>query len=336
MIPPNKQKTELLVGIFVFFGLALLGGLVLKFGDFRYGLRSKYPLTVVFKDAGNLTSGAPVKRGGVEIGRVTKDPVLINGISGVSAQLVIYQEYHIAKLSTFAIKTDGIIGDAFLEVTPPAQPNGEMILSGETLEGTSGSDISATAGRVADKSLLVLEDIRGSLVDLKGAIGKISTGVLGEENLSNFGSSLKNLNETIRKLNDEVLNPENTDTLAATLKSLRESSERLSNSLGQISTTITSANDMINKKLGPSLDEFGKAATSIRKAAEGLGIVASDMHSAPGVFSALLRDPKLREDFSILISNLRRHGVFWYKDDAEKLQQAAPQNPPPRKSLFSR
>lgn len=335
MTPPNKQKTELLVGIFVFFGLALLGGLVLKFGDFRYGLRSKYTLSVIYRDAGNLTAGAPVRRGGVEIGRVSKDPVLVNGLTGVSVQLLIFQEYLIAKDSAFSVKTDGIIGDAFIEVTPPLQPTGEMIAGGDTVEGTSGADIGATATRVADKSLLVLEDIRGSLVDLKGAIGKISTGVLGDENLANLGSSLKSLNESLHKFDEQVLSTENTEALNGTLKSLHQSSDKLSGSLDQISATISSVDDMIKRKLGPGLDEFGRAATTIRKAADGLGIVASDMHSGQGMISGLLRDPKMREDFSSLISNLRRHGIFWYKDDAAK-EKDAPPNSNPRKSFFKR
>ena len=268
MTPPNKQKTELLVGIFVFFGLALLGGLVLKFGDFRYGLRSKYKLSVVYRDAGNLAAGAPVRRGGVEVGRVFKDPVLINGLTGVSVELVIFQEYHIAKGSAFAVRTDGIIGDAFIEVTPPLLPTGEMIAVGDTIEGTSGADIGATATRVADKSLLVLEDIRGSLVDLKGAIGKISTGVLGDENLANLGSSLKNLNESLHKFDEQVLSTENTEALNGTLKSLHQSSEKLSGNLDQISATISSVDDMIKRNKNNAIDESAKPAHENAKATE--------------------------------------------------------------------
>ena len=335
MTPPNQQKTELLVGIFVFFGLALLGGLVLKFGDFRYGLRSKYTLSVIYRDAGNLTAGAPVRRGGVEIGRVSKDPGLVNGLTGVSVDLVIFQEYHIAKGSAFSVKTDGIIGDAFIEVTPPLMPTGQMLAVGDTIEGTSGADISATATRVADKSLLVLEDIRGSLADLKGAIGKISTGVLGDENLNNLGSSLKSLNETINKIDEQVLSTENTEALNGTLKSLHQSSDKLSGNLDQLTATLSSVDDMLKRKVAPALDEFGKAATTIRKAAEGLGIVASDIHSGQGMISGLLRDPKMREDFASLISNMRRHGVFWYKDDAAK-ERDAPPNSNPRPSIFKR
>jgi phospholipid/cholesterol/gamma-HCH transport system substrate-binding protein len=336
MTPKNKPKTELYVGIFVFCGLILLGGLILKFGDFRYAFREKYPLTLVFTDAGNLTTKSPVRRGGVEVGRVTKDPSLIEGISGVRVPLVIYSEYLIAKGSVFTLKSDGIIGDTYIEVTPPAVLSGEMIESGSELRGAGGSDISAAATRVADKSLVVLEDIRASLVDVKGAINKISTGVLGEDNLANFRQSLKGLNDTIAKFNKEVLSEENTTDLNATLKSLKESSEKLSTSLNGVKDTIASANTVIDKKLAPALDEFGKAGTSLRKTAESFGIVANDMHGAPGLFSALLRDPKLKNDFSSAISNFRRHGFLWYKDDAEALKNATPADKKDRKGLFSR
>ncbi len=318
MIPKNQQKTELLVGIFVLFGLVLLGGLILKFGDFRYAFRDKYSLSLDFKDAGNLTASTPVRRGGVEIGRVLKNPTLSKDISGVRVPLVIYQEFHIAQGSVFSLKTDGIIGDTFIEVTPPAIASGEMIPAGAQIRGLENTDIGTTAKGVADKSVQVLEDIQGSLADLKGAINKISTGVLGDDNLLNFSESMKNLNTTLTKLDAEVLSPANTTALKDSLGSLQHSAAKLDQDLDALGTTVTSANDMIRQKLSPSLDEIGKAAVTIRKAAEGLGVVATDMHAAPGLITALLRDQKMRDDFTSLISNLRRHGIFWYKDDAEK------------------
>jgi phospholipid/cholesterol/gamma-HCH transport system substrate-binding protein len=328
MIPNKPQKTELLVGIFVLFGLVLLGGLVLKFGDFRYAFRPKYELSLTFQDAGTLTKSAPVRRGGVEIGRVTKDPTLVEGISGVHVPLVIYQEFHIGQGSVFSLKMDGIIGDTFIEVTPPPSPTGEMIKPGQNLRGREPSDISATANRVADKSLDVLEDIRGSLADLKTVFTKVSTGVLAEQNLANFSTAIVSLNTTLAKLDNTVLSAENTTALKETLQSLQASSTKLSTNLDGLGNTVASVNILVKQKLSPSLDEIGKAATTIRKAAEGLGIVANDMHAAPGLFSALLRDAKLRDDFTALISNLRRHGLVWgYKDDAEKL---APPRPAPR------
>jgi phospholipid/cholesterol/gamma-HCH transport system substrate-binding protein len=338
MTSKHKPKTELYVGIFVFCGLVLLGGLILKFGDFRYYFRSKYPLTLVLNDAGNLIASAPVRRGGVEIGRVTKDPTLIEGISGVKVPLVIYQEFHISKESDFSLKTDGLIGDMYVEVTPPLAPSGKMFASGEEIRGKETSDISSTAGRVADKSLLVLEDIRASLSDLKVAIGKISTGVLAEENLNNFRDALKKLNQTVDTINNKVLSEANTTSLAESLQSLKDSTQKLSGTLASVDDTIKNADKVITSKLGPALDEFGKAGTSFRKAGEAVGMAANDIRGSNGVVPALIKDAKLRDDFTSLISNLRRNGVLWYKDDAEKeklKQQANPANQPKR-GFFSR
>ena len=336
MIPKNQQKTELLVGVFVLFGLLLLGGLILKFGDFRYTFRPKYELSLFFRDAGNLTKDTPVRRGGVEIGRVTANPTLVEDISGVRVPLTVYQEYLIAKNSSFSLKTSGIIGDMYIEVTPPTNPTGEMIKAGEELRGQENSDISATANRVADKSLVVLEDIRGSLADLKTAIGKISTGVLAEENLANFRDAVKGLNTTLTKIDSQVLSPENTTALKETLTSLRASATKLDTNLDALGTTVTTANEMLKTKLSPSLDQIAKAAGTIGKAADGFSDVTKDMHSGPGLMTALLRDQKLRDDFASLINNLRRHGLVWgYKDDADKIkaEEAAPN---PRKGLFNR
>lgn len=323
-MPPVKPKTELYVGIFVFCGLLLLGGLILKFGDFRYAFRTKYPLVLVFKDAGNLTEGAPVRRGGVEIGRVAKDPTLGEGISHVTVPLSIYQEFMIAGGSEFSLKTDGIIGDTFIEVTPPLEATGEMLASGTQVDGSQGNDISAAASQVAEKLVVVMEEVRTSLRELNLAIGKISGGVLAEENLKNLRESLRGFNSTLDKFNKDVLSEKNTKELAATLESIHASSEKLSTNLDKLGVTLASANDVINKKLGPGLDEFSKAGTSLRKSADGLGLVAIDMRNAPGLITALLKDPKLKADFAAAISNLRRHGLLWYKDDAHKYQNMSP------------
>jgi phospholipid/cholesterol/gamma-HCH transport system substrate-binding protein len=336
MIPKNQQKTELLVGVFVLFGLMLLGGLVLKFGDFQYLFRKKYELSLVFRDAGKLTKDTPVRRGGVEIGRVTANPTLVDGINGVRVPLTIYQDFLIAKGSSFALKTSGIIGDMYIEVTPPLFPVKETIEPGSQLRGDFSADIADSAGRVADKSLVVLEDIRGSLADLKSAIGKISTGVLGDENLTNLRDALKGLNTTLTKIDSEVLSAENTTALKDTLTSLHASSTKLGVNLDALGVTVTTANDMLKQKLSPSLDEIAKAAATIRLAANGFSDVTKDMHSGPGLMTALLRDQKLRDDFASLINNLRRHGLVWgYKDDAAKLKSENP-TPAPRKGLFNR
>jgi phospholipid/cholesterol/gamma-HCH transport system substrate-binding protein len=321
MSQPSVQRTELLVGAFLFCGLVLLGGLILKFGDFKYWFRDKTPMTVVFGDAGNLVSRAPIRRGGVEIGRVVEDPSLPPGQTGkVRVPVVIYTEYHVDKQSSFQIKTDGLIGDTFIEVTPPKDPSQSWYEKGDEIAGTSGAgfnDLSNAANRVAEETLLVLRDIRESFGDLKT---KISEGILSSKNIENFNVAMEDLKGSLDKIDNKVLSDTNIDKLGSGVAKLSESADKLSTGIDGITKTFQSADDAINKSFSPALADFGEAAKSFRKMGEQFGLVATDVRSAPGLVSGLLKDSKIRKEFTEFVSNLKRHGIWRYKDDAAELE----------------
>ena len=303
----------------MFCGLALLAGLILKFGDFSYWFREKYPLRAIFMDAGNLVSGAPVRRGGVEIGRVTEDPSLSAGMAGVRVPLVIYSEYLVDKHSDFQIKTDGIIGDTFIEVTPPTMPSGAMLDKGAEITGKGGAgfnDLSNAANKVAEKTVIVLEDIRGSLAELKVAINKIQTGVLSDKNLDNFSGSLADLKASLAKIDLEVLSDDNVKKLGTAVSKIAETSEKLVGAVDKASHAFTVADEAVTKSFGGALEEIKLAATSLRKTADALGVTATDIRNGPGLMGGLIKDPKIRSDMAAFVSNLRRHGIWRYKDDA--------------------
>jgi phospholipid/cholesterol/gamma-HCH transport system substrate-binding protein len=72
----SHRKTELWVGVFVFIGLALLGGLIVQFGRFGDRMRGKYQFVVVFDDASGLIKGSEIRMGGARIGKVAEHPEL--------------------------------------------------------------------------------------------------------------------------------------------------------------------------------------------------------------------------------------------------------------------
>jgi ABC-type transporter Mla subunit MlaD len=99
---------------------------------------------------------------------------------------------------------------------------------------------------------------------------------------------------------------------------LAESSKKLDDVIEQADSTMTSA-----KK---AADNLQSAITDARKvlnsAAKGKGLVA-----------ALLNDQQLANDLHALITNLRAHGVLFYRDSAAKAEKkAAEQTKPPRQT----
>jgi hypothetical protein len=80
--------------------------------------------------------------------------------------------------------------------------------------------------------------------------------------------------------------------------------------------------------------------SSAKKAADDLQVAIADARKAfkaategKGLVAALLTNPELTNDLRALISNLRAHGVLFYRDSAAKVDiNAQERNSPPRKT----
>ncbi len=330
----QNAKSELTAGLFVLVGLVLFGLLILKFGDFKHWTRKKYGLVVSFEQAGTLIKNAPVRSGGVEIGRVGQDPFLVKGLTGVKVPLMIYREYYLAEGSEWHIKMDGLMGDAFVDVVPPKQPTGRMIPEESELEGESHGDLSSSASMVADDARVTMQELQKTLSDIRNGLGKL----LSEGNLGSVEGALSEMKSATGKINNEVLAAGNLEQVKLTLEELRQTTARLGKAAENAETLLGTAEKSITTKIEPGIEEFSKAMASFRKTADSLGLVSGDIRTSSGVLPALIKDPKLKEDLAALFSNLRRNGVLFYKDDFSKLQQQAttPAQKPERKGIFGR
>jgi ABC-type transporter Mla subunit MlaD len=121
---------------------------------------------------------------------------------------------------------------------------------------------------------------------------------------------------TVRKLNEETLSPENMENLKASMEHLNEATSALAES---------------SKKLDGVIDQADSAMASAKKAADGLQSAIADARKAlrsatqgKGLVATLLNDQQLANDLHALVSNLRAHGVLFYRDSA------APRQPRPQ------
>src|SRR5437588_11402454 len=112
----NRQERglEFKVGAFVFFGLAMLGALVVQFGRLGEGLKSYYPLTVRFSDASRLLKGSDVLLVGAEIGKVAAVPRMVREGQGVDVALKIYDYINIPEACTLTRRSPGLLVSCFV------------------------------------------------------------------------------------------------------------------------------------------------------------------------------------------------------------------------------
>src|SRR5262245_3546098 len=130
------------------------------------------------------------------------------------------------------------------------------------------------------------------------------------------GALLRDLRGTTQKLNQETLSTENMQNLKTSMEhlnqatsSLAESSKKLDGVIEQAGSTMASAKEAADN-LQNAIDDTRKV---LRSATQGKGLVAT-----------LLNNQELANDLHALVSNLRAHGVLFYRDSAATTQ-AKPQ-----------
>src|SRR5213596_2112819 len=286
----HERGLEFKVGAFVFFGLAMLGALVVQFGRLGEGLKTYYPLTVRFSDASGLLKGSDVLLAGAKIGKVSGGPRMVREGQGVDVPLKIYDYIKVPEGSKFTVGSSGLVGDRFVNVVmPPGQP--KAFLAPNTY--VSGARETGIDDLTREGGALV-SDLRGTVQKVDTTVARLNQDTLSSENMENLKASMEHLNQATG--------------------SLAESSKKLDGVIEKADSTMTSA-----KKAADNLQKV------LRAAAQGNGLVA-----------ALLNDQQLANDLHALITNLRAHGVLFYRDTAAQTQPKPPQQTKPARQSRSR
>lgn len=133
----QRGKLEFTVGIFVLVGLLCLGYLAIRLGKLELIGGNYYELNAEFSSTSGLKRGASVEIAGVEVGRV-KDIGLKKDLAVVV--LAIQDGIPVYSDAIASIRTRGIIGEKFMELSPGGA--GELLQKGGNIQDTeSGIDL---------------------------------------------------------------------------------------------------------------------------------------------------------------------------------------------------
>lgn len=114
-----KFSSSFKVGLLTVLALCLLVGTVLKVKGRAFSSAER--VEIQFKDVNGLRPGAGVQMMGLKVGQVEEiTPIVRDENSFVKVRFVITNpDVNIPKASSFSIQQTGIIGELFLEITPP-------------------------------------------------------------------------------------------------------------------------------------------------------------------------------------------------------------------------
>jgi len=111
----KKIDLELAVGIFLLIGILSIGYLSVKLGNLDLTGKRGYIIHAEFEKAGGIKPGAVVEIAGVEVGSI-KNIHLKNNAALI--ELALDDTVNIYDDAIASIKTKGLIGEKFIQITP--------------------------------------------------------------------------------------------------------------------------------------------------------------------------------------------------------------------------
>lgn len=300
----ESRGIEWKVGVFMLIGLGVIAFMAVKFGKLSQGLKKYYNITAEFPNASGLLKGADVYMAGARVGFTADAPELIEGRYAVQVALKLKDGVKIPHGSTFLISSSGFLGDAFVSINPPTNPDmNDIFKDGEYIVGTRAEGL----GDLTTKGGETMTELKKRLQELEAPIKDIRERVLAEKNLKAIDETFASLSELTTSLKgsakgiDDVINKakEAVDSVKDTVAAAKGPLEKVDAAAGELKGTIA---------------EIKKAAGTADKTLASVKTLVEKANSGKGALGMLLADRETADNLKALIRNLREHGILWYKN----------------------
>jgi phospholipid/cholesterol/gamma-HCH transport system substrate-binding protein len=157
-----------LVGGFVILGLLLFAGGLFVIGDRRLLFAEQFELNATFGKVTGLQVGTRVRLAGLDAGEVLEIVVPATPAERFSVRMRMREDLHqlVRSDSVPAIQTDGIVGNAFIQVSV-GSPAAAVVLPGATLQGRDPIEFAD----LIDEGRTTFRTVAAEFSELSGDVG---------------------------------------------------------------------------------------------------------------------------------------------------------------------
>jgi phospholipid/cholesterol/gamma-HCH transport system substrate-binding protein len=286
-MPRRKGTTETAVGVFVLVSLALLFAIVVLIGRRQNIFEKRYTIAGRFDSVAGLQSGAEVHLAGINVGYVSDIQFGPDNKVIVTMNVSSLQKDRIRRDSVACIRTMGLMGDRYVEITV----------------GTEDNTVIAPGGEIHTSELFelgeMLEEARPTLQNLESAIRNIA--ILTDE-LADPSGEVGTILENIKVLTTGAREGKGTlgallarddiyrkaEAVLDTTQETMENFKDVSGSAKEASVELPAIVDSVSESMD-QIEEF-----SIRAA-----------EAADGIADMVESGSEIMEDARVVASNLR-------------------------------
>ena len=300
--------------MFLLVGFGVVAALVVTFGRAGQGLEKMYPLRVRFPNASGLVKGSDVLLSGARIGVVTKAPMLVGDNYEVEAEISLRETVHVPRVSTFQIRSNGMLGDSYVDVTvPPIFEPKDFAEPGELITGkrTGGLDELTSKG--------------SQMMD-----------TLNTEILRKLSAELDEIKEVTKSISDDLLSRKNLANLEDTLANLKSATQEFSKASKDLDLVVLKAQEAVDsakltlKTVDGAAGDLRLGIGDFRKVADSAHTLLNKANAGEGALGMLMSDKQTADNLKALVTNLRRSGVLFYKDRPLSATEPTAATPTPK------
>lgn len=237
----DEQVVRFRIGVMVLAALLASGILLIMFGETRGLFQPTYTIKIAFSDAPGVGEGAPIRRYGIAIGKVTKVEPLERGVLVIAEiqESVKLRHDEVCRIST------SLLGDSMLNFVRMQRPqtSAEPVQPGEMLEGSVAPDPVTVVADMQERLAQAINSVSRTSDDMGNVARKVG-GILdaNEQRINKMivkaDDTLGVINETARNANQVVGDPQ-------TQQQLRDSLEQVPLVLQDMRTTLARINDAV-------------------------------------------------------------------------------------------
>lgn len=202
------MSSNVRLGAFIFIALIVFATMIFWIGDRQSLFSHTYRLGTPFENVAGLEEGAPVRAGGVHIGKVARIILPSEPDDKIKVEMDLEDPTRkvIKKDSIASIETEGLLGSKYVSVSF-GSVDAEQVGDGDTIESRpavdyadvakKASEMLETAKDAIDSSKIAIGNVNDASADLKSITGKIDSGRGTIGALLNDPSVYRDLNATV-------------------------------------------------------------------------------------------------------------------------------------------
>jgi phospholipid/cholesterol/gamma-HCH transport system substrate-binding protein len=334
----DERRLEMKVGALVLAALVGVLGLLWLMGELKTS--GETVLTVDFGHTGNVVKGAPVKLGGVVVGRVEDIHLRPDRRDAQGRPLPVQMGLSVESEALAALRADarvtvatvGPLGEPYLELNP-GSASSTPLPSGISLRGTDAPRLDLVAQQLS----AFLDVASGSLADDLEGLRKLTANVsrltttldtVLNENRGDLRTLTGELSvaakdmRTLAKLARETMQPGGTgarllgdaaDTAELVKRDLPTLSGSAVKTLSGLSVMTEGLDTEDATRLKQVLARYSTAGEKLEQIATRADRLLARIEAGEGTVGALQKDKQIYEDLRGLLSDLRKHPwkVIW-------------------------